>query len=66
VGPMLRLSRTPGAVRRLAPRRGEHTRQVLEELAGALANDLDVADLLARGVVFDAIPDVPDSSLTSK
>lgn len=49
VGPMLRLSATPGAVRRLAPRRGEHTREVLAEFSAGP----DAADLLARGVAAE-------------
>lgn len=46
--PAPRLSRTPGAVRRPAPRPGEHTDEVLAELGRAAD---DVARLRERGVV---------------
>ncbi len=48
VGPMPKLSATPGAVRTAGPRPGEHTRAVLAEL-GYGADD--VARLLAEGAV---------------
>jgi len=49
--PAPRLSRTPGRVRRRAPRSGEHTRAVL---AAAGLDARAIEDLLARGVVGEA------------
>jgi alpha-methylacyl-CoA racemase len=46
--PAPRLSRTPGSVRRPAPRPGEHTDEVLAELGRAAG---DVARLRERGVI---------------
>ena len=47
--PVPRLDRTPLSVPRGAPRLGEHTDEVLVELLGLTANDIDA--LRAEGIV---------------
>jgi formyl-CoA transferase len=44
-----KLSRTPGAIRHVGPALGEHTDEVLRELAGA--TDAEIAELRRQGVV---------------
>ncbi len=41
VGPPVRLSETPGAVRTPAPLLGEHTDQILRERLGLTSDDID-------------------------
>ncbi|MBI2871659.1 MAG: CoA transferase [Chloroflexi bacterium] len=48
VGVPLRLSETPGGFRRFAPRRGEHTREVLGSLGYSA---VEMAEMAARGVI---------------
>ncbi|HXF83375.1 MAG TPA: CoA transferase [bacterium] len=48
LGPAVKLSATPAALRRPAPRLGEHTREVLRELG---YDERAVDDLVRRGVV---------------
>jgi formyl-CoA transferase len=47
-----RLSATPGALRRPAPRKGQHTAECLAELLG----DLDLRALADDGVIFPEAP----------
>jgi crotonobetainyl-CoA:carnitine CoA-transferase CaiB-like acyl-CoA transferase len=49
-GPVPRLSRTPGAVRRSGRRIGQDTRSVLARYAGLTAAELDALE--AAGVVY--------------
>jgi formyl-CoA transferase/CoA:oxalate CoA-transferase len=51
-GPPVKFSATPGAVRRPAPRLGEHTREALADLLGLAREELD--GLEARGVIVQA------------
>lgn len=51
-GPAVKLSATPGSVRRPAPKLGEHTRELLHELLGLDARELDRLD--AAGVTKSA------------
>jgi crotonobetainyl-CoA:carnitine CoA-transferase CaiB-like acyl-CoA transferase len=60
VGPAVRLSETPGAIRRPAPRLGEHTDEVLRERLGLSAEDLA---RLRRGGAIGA-PHAPQGSPT--
>ena len=48
VGVPFKLSRTPGAVRRLGPRRGEHTLEILGELG---YQPKEIQDLRVRGAI---------------
>jgi crotonobetainyl-CoA:carnitine CoA-transferase CaiB-like acyl-CoA transferase len=49
VGPPIRLSATPGAIRSPAPRLGEHTALALREVLGL--DDAGIADLRATGAL---------------
>ena len=48
-GPPVKFSATPGSVRRAAPKLGEHTREILEELLGLDGSELNRLD--AAGVI---------------
>ncbi|CAN0505275.1 unnamed protein product, partial [Discosporangium mesarthrocarpum] len=50
-GTPIKFSRTPGAMRHLPPRYGEHSRQLLSDLG---FDDAAIDALLADGVVLDA------------
>jgi len=54
LGVPVKLSETPGAVRRAAPLLGEHTREILAELGFPTA---EVMDLLKRGVIRTSDPE---------
>src|SRR5262245_7757458 len=60
VGPAVRLSETPGAIRRPAPRLGEHTEEVLRDRLGLA--DEDLARLRRSGAI--GAPHAPQSSPT--
>jgi crotonobetainyl-CoA:carnitine CoA-transferase CaiB-like acyl-CoA transferase len=53
-----RFSRTPAAVTRAAPRLGEHSREVLGQLAGVGAAQYD--ELVAAGITGE--PALPDAT----
>ncbi len=57
MGPSWRLSRTPGRVAGPAPRLGQHSREVLEQLVGIEPDTVD--DMVARGVTGDT-PNLDD------
>ena len=44
-----RLSKTPGRIKHLGPRLGQHTNEVLRELVGL--SDEEIADLRARRII---------------
>jgi crotonobetainyl-CoA:carnitine CoA-transferase CaiB-like acyl-CoA transferase len=48
VGISIKLSDTPGSIRRLGPRKGEHTQEILQEL-GYSKDEIDV--LLNKGAI---------------
>jgi crotonobetainyl-CoA:carnitine CoA-transferase CaiB-like acyl-CoA transferase len=48
VGISIKLSETPGAIRRLGPRKGEHTQEILQEIGYSKDK---VADLRKKGVI---------------
>lgn len=49
VGMPVRLSETPGSIRRASPSLGEHSGEILKEVLGL--SEARVADLLARGII---------------
>lgn len=49
-GTPIKLSRTPGSVRHLPPRFGEHSREILQEFG---YSESEVSELLAQGSVLD-------------
>jgi crotonobetainyl-CoA:carnitine CoA-transferase CaiB-like acyl-CoA transferase len=53
LGPVIRLSDTPGEIQGPAPLLGQHTRQVLKELGYA---DVTVDDMCRSGVAMQAEP----------
>ena len=58
-----RMTGTPGAFRRPAPRLGQHTREILEPVLGPQR----YADLLARGIVAeDTVPPLSAASASAK
>jgi crotonobetainyl-CoA:carnitine CoA-transferase CaiB-like acyl-CoA transferase len=48
-GPIARLPESPMSIARRAPRKGEHTNEVLRKVLAM--NDKDIADLRASGVI---------------